>query len=105
MEGSGAEEGPGGAAAGGDANSDATSKHVDTTGAGGCHGAEKRETERVSGQQENRAGESSGVGNREGGPEASVVAENPGGDRQGVGGEVQLPRGTDTPGVENLSQG
>ena len=33
------------------------------------------------------------------------MAENPGGDCQGVGGEVQLPRGTDTPGVKTLSQG
>ena len=32
--------------------------------------------------------------------EASRVAENPGGDRQGVGGGIKPPQGIDTPGVE-----
>ena len=41
----------------------------------------------------------------EGGHEASVVAENPGEDRQGVGGGFELPRDIDTPGVEELPQG
>ena len=33
------------------------------------------------------------------------MAENPGGDRQGVGGGVELPRGINTPRVEELPQG
>ena len=33
------------------------------------------------------------------------MAENPGGDRQGVGGGVEFPRGNDTPGVEELPRG
>ena len=74
-------------------------------GAGGCHEAEKRGRERVASRRENPAGESSGVGIRERGPEASGVAENPGRDRQGVGGGVKLPRGINTPGVEELPRG
>ena len=49
LEGSGTEDGPGGAAAGGSATLDATSEHADTTLAGGRHGAGNREIERVSG--------------------------------------------------------
>ena len=64
-----------------------------------------REWERVAGWRENPAGEYSGVGDGEGGSKASRVTENPGGDRQGVGGGVELPRGTDTPGVEELPRG
>ena len=51
---------------------------VDAAGVGGLHGAEKRKKEKVAGQRENPAGESSGVGDGEGCPEASVVAETPG---------------------------
>ena len=45
------------------------------------------------------------MGDREGAPKASGVAENSGGDCQGVGGGVKSPRGTDTPGVEELLWG
>ena len=51
------------------------------------------------------ASEYSGVGGSEGGREPSGVAENLGGDRQGVGGGVELPRGINTPGVEELPRG
>ena len=78
-EGSGAEDDPGGAVAGVGATSDETSKEAAATGAGGCHRAKKRERERVTVWQENPVGHSSGVGEREGVPEASVVAENLGG--------------------------
>ena len=61
--------------------------------------------ERFSSQRENPAGEYSGVRDREGGLEASGVAENPGGDRQGLGGVVKLPRVTNTLGVEELLLG
>ena len=44
-------------------------------------------------------------GAEKGGPKASRVAENPRGDHQGVGGRVELPRGIDTPGIEELPQG
>ena len=62
-------------------------------------GQKKRERERVAGRQENSSGESSGVGDRDRIPEDSRVAENTNEDRQGVGGRVELPMGTDTPGV------
>ena len=39
------------------------------------------------------------------GPKAFGIAENPRGDCQGVGGKVESPRGTNTPGVEELPQG
>ena len=74
-------------------------------GAGDHHGAGKRERERVAVRRENPIGKSSGVRDREGGPEASGVAENPGVDRQGVAGGVELPRGTKIPGVEELPRG
>ena len=45
------------------------------------------------------------MGDGEGGTEASGVAENTGGYCQGVGGGVELPRGINTPGVEELPQG
>ena len=48
------------------------------------------------------AHESPRVGDKKGGREASGVAENPWGYRQGVGGRVELPQGTDTPGVAEL---
>ena len=41
----------------------------------------------------------------EGGPEASRVAENSGGDCQGLGGGVEFPRGTDTPRLEEFPRG
>ena len=69
---------------------------MDAAGAGGSNGAESRERERVSGQWENPAGKSSGIRDGEGGPKASGVAENPEVDCQGVGGGVELPRGTVT---------
>ena len=59
----------------------------------------KRERERVSGRKENPSGKYSGVGDGEGGPNASVVAENPRRYFQGVGGVVKFLRGTDTPRV------
>ena len=51
------------------------------------------------------AHESSGVGDEEGAREASGVAENPQGSRQGVGGGVNLPQGTSTPKVAELPRG
>ena len=39
------------------------------------------------------------------GPKASIVAENPGKECQGVLGRVESPRGVDTPGMEELPQG
>ena len=51
------------------------------------------------------AHESLVVGDKEGGREASGVAENPWGYRQGVGGGVKSPQGTDAPGVSELSWG
>ena len=45
------------------------------------------------------------MGDIEGGLEAYGVAENPGGDCQGVGGGVESPRGTNTPRVEELPWG
>ena len=98
---------------------DATSEDPDAAGAGVCHGAGIQERERFAGQWENPASESSGlggdtggrkasevahelsgVGEKEGGRKASGVAENPRGDLQVVGGEVEFPRGIDAPGVE-----
>ena len=72
---------------------------------GGHNGERSGERERVDGRKENLAGESSGVRGREGGRKASRVAENPRSDRQGVGGGVELPRGINTPGVEELPKG
>ena len=46
-----------------------------------------------------------GVRDKEGGREASRMAENPWGSCQGVGGGVKFPQGNDTPGVAELSQG
>ena len=51
------------------------------------------------------AHESSGVGDEEGIREASGVAENPQGSRQGVRGGFELPQGTDTPGVAEFPRG
>ena len=51
----------------------ATSKDVAAAGAGGRHGAGRGESARGAGQQENPAGDSSGVVNKEGGHEASRV--------------------------------
>ena len=100
LKGSGVEDRPGGAAADGGDTWEVTSEDTDTAGAGGCRGAEKMGRERVSGRRENPAGEAYGVGIREGGTEASRVAENPGGYRQGVGRGVEFPRDMNTPGVE-----
>ena len=96
LGGSGTEDGLGVSAAGGGATSDSTNTDADAAGAGDHHGVENRKRERVTGRREKPAGKSSGVGEREGAPTASRVAENPGGHCQGVGGGVKLPRGTDT---------
>ena len=69
---------PGGTAAGRSETRKATSAATDEAGSGGRHGARSGERERVAGRRENPAGESSGVGFREGGPKAYGVAENPG---------------------------
>ena len=45
------------------------------------------------------------VEDKEGGCEASGVAENPQGSRQGVDGGVELSQGNNTPGVTELSRG
>ena len=104
-KGSGAGPLPGGTAAGRGNTWVVTYKAADEAGAGGRHRERPGERERVSGRQENSAGESSEVGNRERGREASGVAENSGGDREGVGGGVELPRGIGTPGVEEFPLG
>ena len=96
---SGAEDGPGGAAAGWGATLDATSEDADAAGAKGRYGAKKREGEKL------WASESSGMGSRESCPEASGVAESPRGDRQGVGGGIELSMGTHTHRVEELPRG
>ena len=80
-EGSGAEDEPGGAAAGGGATADTTSEDAAAACVGFRHWAGRGERARVSSWQENPAGESSGVGNQEGGHKASGVAENSRGDR------------------------
>ena len=100
--GSGAEDGPGVAEAGGEATLNATSGDMDAVGAGGRHVAENWEWERFDSWGGNPASKSSGVGDIEGGPEAFRVAENPRGDRQGVGGGVELPSSTDNPRLEDL---
>ena len=51
------------------------------------------------------AGDYSGVEGEEGGRVAYRVAENPGGDRQGVREGVDSPQGINTPGVEEFPQG
>ena len=51
------------------------------------------------------ANDFSGVGDKEGGHEASGVTENPRGSCQGVGEGVKSPQGTDTPGVTELPRG
>ena len=51
------------------------------------------------------AGDSSGVEGEEGGRVAYRVAENPGGDRQGVREGVDSPQGINTPGVEEFPRG
>ena len=62
-----------------------TSKAADKAVAGGRHGTEPGERDRVAGQNENPAGKSSGVEGSEGRREASGVAKKSRGDRQGVG--------------------
>ena len=114
----------GGATAGKGDIGDATSANADKAGAGGRHRAITAARERVSGWQENTAGESYGgggigegreaygvvskpsrVGGDRGGCEAYGVAENPRGDRLGVGGEVESRQGIDTPRLDAWSQG
>ena len=98
----------------GKASSAATNK----ARAQGIHGARPENRERSGGRQENQARETLGVrgdnrgreasrvfqessvvGDKEGGSKASGVAENPQVSRQGVGGGVDSPQGTNTPGV------
>ena len=73
-EGSGEGDYPGGPGGPVGATVDATSEYAAAEGAGGHHGVGIVERARVAGRQENPAGKSSGVGNREGGHEASRVA-------------------------------
>ena len=103
---------------------DNTSAANNEAGAGGRHGARTAARERVAGRREQLAGESYevlgggegfkayrvlsetlGVRGDGGGREAYGVAENPGGNRQGVQGGVKSPQGIDTPGVDALPQG
>ena len=91
------------------------------SGAWGRHGARPVQRGRYGGKQENQAGETSGVrgedegceasrlahespgvGDEEGSRETSGGAENPRGSHQGVGGGVELPQGTNTPGVTEV---
>ena len=105
-EGSGAENGQGGAAAGGGTTSDTTSEDTDTSGPGGRYWAGRRKWERVTSRQEKPDGKSSGVGEGEGIPKAPGVAENTRGIAREWGwGEVELLRGIDKPGVEELPRG
>ena len=104
-QGSGAGPLPGGTAAGKSNTREVTSAGADEAGEGVRHGARPGVRERVAGRWENLSGESSDVGDREGGHEASGVAENPEGDRQGVGGGVKSPQGIEKPGVEEFPQG
>ena len=66
LEGSGTEDAPGGAVAGGGATSDATFENAAAAGARGCHGEGRGEREGYAGRRENPTGKSSGVGNRQG---------------------------------------
>ena len=75
------------------------------SGSGGASWGGKRKRERVSSLRENSSGDSFRVGEGEGGGEASEVTENSKGDCQVVGGVVKSPRGTNTPGVEELLRG
>ena len=123
-EGNGPDGELGSAAAGGGDTGDATSAAADEAGAESHHGARAASRERVTGRQENTAGdtygvggggedrkayrvasEPSGVGGDGGVREAYGVAENPRGDRQGLGVGVQLPQGIDTPEVDALTRG
>ena len=124
MQESGEGELPGDVIAGGGDTRKAPSAAANETGVQGRHGARPANRGRYRGRWENQADESSklrgndrgreasgvayespGVGDEEGGREASGVAENPQGYRQGVGGGVDLPQATDTPGVAELPQG
>ena len=102
----------------------ATSAAADEAGAGGRHGSRPGMRDRIYGQQENTSSkssevggkegwheaygvvsESSGVGGEEGGRKSYIVAENLGGDLQGVRGEVESSQGIDTPGVDEFPWG
>ena len=100
FEGSGTEDALGVAAAGGGATTNATSEDAPAAGVRGRHGAGRGERARYSVRREIRAVESSVVRKGEGGHEASGVAKNPRGDRQGVGGGFKSPQVIDTTGVE-----
>ena len=93
LEGSGAESAPGGAEDGRGNTWGVTSKDADEVGAGSHHGEKQSGRERVSGRRVKPDGESSGVGSREGAPEASGVAENPGGGLPGSGRGSQVDKG------------
>ena len=83
----------GSVAVGGGNTSVVTSEATDKAGGGGRRRSRPGESEGVAVRQENPAGKS------------SVVAENPGGDRQGVGGVVESPRVINVPVVEELPWG
>ena len=102
----------------------ATSAAADKAGAGGRHGARTAARERDASWWEKSASKPYGVGGGGGGCEIYVVArepfgvggdgggrkayrvaENPGGDRQGVGGEVESPQGINTPRVDAVHRG
>ena len=108
LEGSGVEDGPGGAADDGGNTLGVTSEDADASGAGGHNGAVKIERGRVAVRRGNPERNSSGVRERKGGPEASGVAETPGGLlRSGRGSRVaeghQKPQsGRVAPGGGNL---
>ena len=118
---SGKGELPGDAMAGGGDTEKAPSVAANKVGPRGRHGARPANRVRYRGRRENQedeysevqgndrgceasrvAHESPGVGAEEGGREASRVWENPRGSRQGVNEGVELPEGTDTPGVLDL---
>ena len=101
-----------------------SSAAANKAGARDHHGASPTQKGQKEGRQENKGGktlgvrgndrgreasevahESPGVGEKEGGRDASGVAENPRGSRHGVGGGVESPQGTNTPGVAELSWG
>ena len=71
------EDDPGVTVAVGGATADTTSAVADKAGAGGCHGARSKVRERVAGQRENLAKESSGVGGEEGGARSTDWLVNP----------------------------
>ena len=112
------------AMAGGGKSGKASSTAANKAGASGRHGARPVKRGRVAGWRENSASKSLGVrgddrgrevsgvahdtsvvGYEEGGRKAFEVEKNPQGSRQGVGGGVESPQGTNTPGVAEVPRG